>query len=153
MFINTSNRNTFLSFLLALNEFSDSLTFQEQDTLKEVGKQLNTQPKAWEKYIQPLFLKTIESNPKLNKFYQIYKKKLDTVDIPVDLLPKDNEINQLIPATSNLQSRGFRSNAPATDYQQQLNNIVTVVCESDKSEDVVKKINSLDKLKQFISRK
>ena len=115
--------------------------------------------RLWEKHIQPQLLKTIENNPQLNKSYQSYKKKLASKDIPADLLsdflPSNQEISQLNPSTSNIQTRGFGfgDKTPAIDYQQQLNNVVIVVCESNKSEDVVKKISSLDKLKQFITKK
>ena len=148
--------NNILSFLLALSDFPDSLTAEEQNALKEVGKQFKTQPKAWEKHIQPQLLKTIANNPQLNKSYQFYQQQLATKDIPEEilptLLPNNQEISQLIPDTSNLQPRGhgFDDNTPATDFQQQLNNVAIVVCESNKSEDVAKKIRSLDKLKQFL---
>lgn len=150
MSISTSSSNI-LSFLLALNDFSDFLTVPEQNALKEVGKQLKTQPKAWEKHLQPLLLKTIQSNPKLNSSYQFYRDQLTRLDIPLELLPKNQEIYQLTPTASDVEIRGFPNDEPPTGYQQQLNNIVIVVCESDKSEEAVKKIGSLNRLKRFIS--
>ena len=149
MSISTGSSNI-LSFLLALNDFSDSLKVSEQNALKEVAKQLKTQPKAWERHLQPLLLKTIQSNPKLNSSYQFYRDQLTRLDIPVDLLPKYQEIYQIISTASDVQIRGFPDDEPATGYQQQLNNIVIVVCESDKSEEDVKKIASLNRLKRFI---
>ena len=155
--MSVTNSNVIIwSFLLALSDFPNSLTAEEQNAFKEVGKQFKTTPKAWEKHIQPKLLKTIANNPQLNKSYQFYKKQLATKNIPKDLLPtllpNHQEISELIPDTSNLQARGpgFEDNAPVTDFQQQLNNVVIVVCESNKSEEVAKKISSLDKLKQFL---
>ncbi|ELS05549.1 hypothetical protein Xen7305DRAFT_00052960 [Xenococcus sp. PCC 7305] len=153
----TSSNQNILSFILALSDFSESLTVEEQKTLKNVGKQFAILPEAWEEDIQPQLLKTIANNPQLNKSYQFYKKQLATKDIPEELLlsclPSNQEISKLSSKTSNVQARGFKSSAPATGFQQQLNNVVIVVCESDKSEDVVKKISSFDKLKQFITKK
>lgn len=149
----STTSNNILSFLLALSDFPDSLTVEEQNTLKEVGKQFKTQPKAWEKHIQPQLLKTIANNPQLNKSYQFYQQQLATKDIPQDLLPSNREISRLIPNHANLHTKGFGfgDKAPAKDFQQQLNNVAIVVCESKKSEDVAKKISSLNKLKQFIA--
>ena len=151
MFISTSSSNI-LSFLLALNDFSDSLTVTEQNALNEVGKQLKTQPRAWERHLQPLLLKTIQSNPQLNSSYQFYREQLTRLDIPLDLLPKNQEIYQLTPTASDVEIKGFADNEPATGYEQQLNNIAIVVFESDKSEEAVKEISFLNKLKRFISR-
>ncbi len=149
MSISTSSSNI-LSFLLSLNDFSDSLTVPEQNALKEVGKQLKTQPKAWERHLQPLLLKTIQSNPKLNSSYKFYQEQLTRLDIPLDLLPKYQEIYQLTPTASDVEIRGFPDDEPAIGYQQQLNNITIVVCESDESEKAVKEIGSLSRLKRFI---
>ena len=149
----TNSNTSSWSFLLALSDLPESLTPEEQNALIEIGKQLKTTPKAWEKYIQPKLIKIIENNPQLNKSYQFYQRQLAAKDIPENLLPNNQELSQLIPNTSNLQARGhgFGDKTSATDFQQQLNNVVIVVCESNKSEDVVKKISSLDKLKKFIS--
>lgn len=153
MSISTSSSNI-LSFLLALNDFSDSLTVPEQNALKEVGKQLKMQPNAWEKHLQPLLLKTIQSNPQLNSSYQFYRDQLTRLDIPLELLPKNQEIYQLTPTASDVEIRGFPNDEPPTGYEQQLNNIVILVqkvCESDNSEEAVKKIGYLGRLKRFIS--
>lgn len=151
MTTNDSNANIW-SFLLALYDFNDSLTDDEQNTFNQVGKELRTQSKAWENHIQPVLLTTVRNNPQLNSLYQFYRKQLATVDIGSELLPKTEEIQQLIPNNSDLQLKGFRDNQPAKGYKEVLNNVVIVVCESDKSEEVVKKISSLDRIKQFISK-
>ena len=151
MSISTISSSNILSFLLALNDFSDSLTVPEQKILKEVAKQLKTQPKAWESHLQPLLLETIQNNPKLNSSYQFYRDQLTKLDIPINLLPNNQEIYQLRQTASAVGTKGFSDDEPATGYQQQLNNIVIVVCESDKSEEAVKKIGYLNRLKRFIS--
>lgn len=149
MTTNDSKANIW-SFLLALYDFNDSLTDNEQNTFKKVGKELRTQSKAWENHIQPVLLTTVQNNPQLNSLYQFYREQLATVDINSELLPKTEEIKQLIPNNSDFQLKGFRDNQPAKGYKQVLNNVVIVVCESDKPEESVKKISSLDKIKQFV---
>ena len=149
---NNDSKANIWSFLLALYDFNDSLTDDEQNTFKRVGKELRIQSKAWESHIQPVLLTTVQNNPQLNSLYQFYRKQLAKVDIGSELLPKPEEIKQLISHNSDFQLKGFRDNQPAKGYKEVLNNVVIVVCESDKSEEVVKKISSLDKIKQFISK-
>ena len=45
----TTISHTILAYLLALRDFSDTLSDQEKESLKKVAKDLNIQPKAWKK--------------------------------------------------------------------------------------------------------
>ncbi|WP_292720111.1 hypothetical protein [Nostoc sp. JL34] len=86
--MNTKADNTIIAFLLAFQDLKTALGEQEKQNLKEVAKQLDTQPKAWEDYIKGRLLEIITPNPDLNKSYQFYKSQLDNLeDIPDDLLP------------------------------------------------------------------
>ncbi|MBW4452037.1 MAG: hypothetical protein KME55_04765 [Nostoc indistinguendum CM1-VF10] len=50
--MNTKADNTIIAFLLAFQDLKTALGEQEKQNLKEVAKQLDTQPKAWEDYIK-----------------------------------------------------------------------------------------------------
>lgn len=143
--------NTILAFLLALGDYSEPLSEQEQQTLKEVAQQLNTQPRAWKKFTEPLLLETIKANPKLAQSYQNYADKLDKLDkIPLELLPKSGEVNQLITNQSSLTSKGFPPVDSATGYEQQINNLVIVVAQGEEPTEIVKKLGFLAEMKQLL---
>jgi hypothetical protein len=143
--------HTILAYLLALRDLSDTLSDQEKERLKKVAQELDFQPKAWKSHIEPSLIQTIQGNTQLNKSYQLYKEKLDRLgEIPLDLLPKTSEINQLITKESSLVSRGFKSTEIAAGYEQQLNNVVIVVNQTNKPEEAVKQLGFLDKVKQLL---
>ncbi len=144
---------TILAYLLALQDFSGTLSDQEQENLKTVAKELETQPRAWESYIEPSLIKIIQSNSQLHESYQFYKKKLEQVPgIPLDLLPKNDEIAQLRTNQSILVARGFSDDSSATGYEQQLNNAVIVVSQNDNPTEAVKQLSFLGKVKQHLNK-
>jgi hypothetical protein len=44
--VDVTNNNTIIAYLLALRDFSDSLSDREKESLKTIAKALNIQPKA-----------------------------------------------------------------------------------------------------------
>ena len=147
----TKINHTILAYLLALQDFSDTLSAQEKESLKTVAKDLTIQPKAWKSHIEPSLIQTIQGNFQLHQSYQLYKEKLDRLgEISLDLLPKAEEINQLITDISPFLEKGFISNLSASGYEQQLNNVVIVVNQTDKPEETVKQLGFLDKVKQLL---
>jgi hypothetical protein len=143
--------NTILAYLLALQDFSDSLSDTDKEGLKKVASQLKTQPKAWESHIEPALILAIQGNPQLDRSYQSYKQKLDRLgEIPLDLLPKPEEV--LSTNSSGLIVKGVDPNSDASGYEQQLNNLVIVVNQAERPEEVVKQLDFLDPVKQFINR-
>lgn len=151
--MNTKADNTIIAFLLAFQDLKTALKEQEKQNLKEVAKQLDTQPKAWEDYIKKRLLEIITPNPDLNQSYQFYKSQLDNVEeIPDDLLPTEAEISRLISHEKALIAKGFKPKYEATGYESQLNNVVVIVGSSDKPEETVKQATFLEKWKQFLSQ-
>ncbi len=143
---------TILAYLLALKDFPHALNEAERSNLKKVWKRYEIQPKAWDDYIEPDFVKTIQDNPLLHQLYQQYKNKLDNLgEIPDNLLPTRDEINQLPNLETTFVSKGFRSNLSASGYEQQLNNVVIVVHQTQKPEEAVKQLGFLDKVKQLLN--
>ncbi|WP_310426945.1 hypothetical protein [Chamaesiphon sp. VAR_48_metabat_135_sub] len=143
--------NTILAYLLALQDFSDSLSDVDKEGLKQVANQLKTQPKAWSSHIEPDLIQTIQGNSQLDKSYRSYKEKLDRLgEIPLDLLPKPGEV--LATNSSGLIMKGISPDSEASGYEQQLNNVVIVINQSERPEEVVKQLDFLDRVKQFVNR-
>ena len=150
--MNTKPDNTIIAFLLAFQDLKTALGEQEKQKLKEVAKQLDTQPKAWEDYIKGRLLEIITPNADLNQSYQFYKSQLDKLEeIPDDLLPTEAEISKLISRDKAPITRGFKPKNEATGYESQLNNVVIIVGSSEKPEETVKQATFLGKWKQFLS--
>ena len=151
--MNTKADNTIIAFLLAFQDLKTTLGEQEKQNLKEVAKQLDTQPKAWEDYTKGRLLEIISPNADLNQSYQFYKSQLDNVEeIPDDLLPTEAEISKLISHDKALIAKGFKPKSEATGYESQLNNVVVIVGSSEKPEETVKQATFLEKWKQFLSQ-
>ncbi|MEH2321844.1 hypothetical protein [Nostoc sp.] len=151
--MNTKADNTIIAFLLAFQDLKTALGEQEKQKLKEVAKQLDTQPKAWEDYIKERLLEIITPNPDLNQSYQFYKAQLDNLEeIPDDLLPTEAEISRLNTLEKAAITRGFKPKDEATGYESQLNNVVVIVGSSEKPQETVKQATFLGKWKQFLSQ-
>ncbi|NHC35503.1 hypothetical protein [Scytonema millei] len=142
--------NTMMAFLLAFQDLKSSLNELEKQQLKEVAKQLNTQPKAWKNYTKKLLLEMIAANCELNRLYQFYKTRLENLEeIPQDLLPTEAETNKLIVRDS-VMTKGYKPKSEASGYENQLNNVVIVVGSSETPEETVKKATFLEKVKEFL---
>lgn len=139
-----------MAFLLAFQDLKSSLNELEKQQLKEVAKQLNTQPKAWKNYTKKLLLEIIAANSDLNRLYQDYKTRLENLEeIPQDLLPTEAETNKLIVRDS-VMTKGYKPKSEASGYENQLNNVVIVVGSSETPEETVKKATFLEKVKEFL---
>ena len=139
-----------MAFLLAFQDLKSSLNELEKQQLKEVAKQLNTQPKAWENYTKKLLLEIVAANPSLNRLYQFYKSRLENVkEIPQNILPTEVETNQMIVRDS-VMTKGYKPKSEASGYENQLNNVVIVVGSSETPEEIVKKATFLEKVKEFL---
>jgi hypothetical protein len=149
----TNNDITIIAFLLAFQDLNTSLSTQDKQNFKEVAKQLETQPKAWETHIKERLLKIISANPELNQSYQFYQSQLQNLEeIPDNLLPTESEIKNLTSPKKVVVTRGFKPKSEATGYETQLNNVVVIIGNSEQPEETIKKATSLDKLKQFLSQ-
>lgn len=143
--------NTLIAFLLAFQDLKISLNEIEKQKLKEVAKQLNTQPQAWENYTQKLLLEIITTNPDLNRLYKSYITRLENIEgIPQNLLPNEAEINQLI-VSDTVITKGFKPTSEPKGYESQINNTVIVVGSSVNPEETVKKATFLEKVKKYLT--
>lgn len=141
-----------MAFLLAFQGLNASLSEQDKQNLKEVAKQLYTQPQAWKSHIEKRLLEIINDNCELNQFYQFYKTQLDKIEeIPNNLLPTEADINTLIGFDEASILKGFKPKSKPGDYAVQINNIAVIVCGSDQPERTVEQVTFLNKWKQFLS--
>ena len=151
--MNTKPDNTIIAFLLAFQDLKTTLGEQHKQNLKDIAKQLETQPKAWEVYIKKRLLEIIAANNELNQSYQFYQSQLDNVEeIPQNLLPNEAEISRLNTLEKTPITKGFKPKYEATGYESQLNNVVVIVGSSEKPEETVKQATFLEKWKQFLSQ-
>ncbi|MBD2415500.1 hypothetical protein FACHB389_07845 [Nostoc calcicola FACHB-389] len=149
----TKPDNTIIAFLLAFQDLKTALGEQHKQNLKDVAKQLETQPKAWEFYIKERLLEIITANYELNQYYQFYQSQLDNLEeIPQNLLPNEAEISRLNTLEKTSITKGFKPKYEATGYESQLNNVVVIVGSSEKPEETVKQATFLEKWKQFLSQ-
>lgn len=153
----TKLNHTILAYLLALQDFPNALNRGEQSSLKEVAKQLRTQPEAWSDYIEPSLVAVIQGNSLLNQSYQQYKNALDNLgEIPDDLLPTRDEINQLTKDEATVVHKGLPEDdnldaLSPSGYEEQINNVVIAVNQNEKPEEAVKQLGFLDKVKQLLN--
>jgi hypothetical protein len=143
--------HTILAYLLALRDFPDSLNDHEKENLKKVAKDLNLNQRAWKSDLEPDLIQIVQGNSQLDRSYQLYKEKLDRLgEIPMNLLPNPDEIDLLRTDSSFLVTKGFRSKTSPSNYEEQINNVVIVVNQADKPEEIVKQLTFLDRLKQLL---
>ncbi|MFN6541446.1 MAG: hypothetical protein RM021_034585 [Nostoc sp. EkiNYC01] len=149
----TKPDNTIIAFLLAFQDLKTALGEQHKQNLKEVAKQLETQPKAWEVHIKERLLDIIAANSELSQSYQFYQSQLENIEeIPHNLLPTEAEISKLVSRDKAPITRGFKPKDEATGYESQLNNVVVIVGSSEKPEETVKEATFLEKWKQLLSQ-
>ncbi|WP_445631922.1 hypothetical protein [Nostoc sp. DSM 114167] len=151
--MNIKPDNTIIAFLLAFQDLKTALGEQHKQNLKDVVKQLETQPKAWKVYIKERLLEIITANHELNQSYQFYQSQLDNVEeIPQSLFPTEAEISRLNTLEKTPMTKGFKPKYEATGYESQLNNVVVIVGSSSQPEETVKQATFLEKWKQFLSQ-
>ncbi len=149
--MNTQINTTSLAFLLALQELNKPLSEAEKQTLIKVADQLEYQPDMWKEHTEPLLKEMITSNSQLNRQYQLYKSKLDSLEnISVDLLPTATEIEQLKSSDTGVMARGYKHQSEPTDYNLQINNVVILISRSAQPEEAAKKLGLSEKAKPIL---
>ena len=142
---------TKLAFLLALSDLKNPLNEEEKQTLTDIAKHLHIQPLAWTNHTEPMLLKMIQSNPQLNKQYNQYTTQFEQLPEKSQILSGiEQEIKSLMVKDYRFREKGFKPTGKPTEYDSQLNNVLVVVSCYEESETAVKKVSSLDKLKQTL---
>jgi hypothetical protein len=151
--VDVTNSNTILAYLLALRDFSGTLSDVERSKLKTVARDLDIQPKAWKTNLEQDLLETISGNPQLAQSYRSYQERLDRMgESLLDLLPETEKIEQISVDSSPLVVKGIIPETAATGYEQQLNNVVIVVNQADRPEEKIQEYTFLDRVKELLDR-
>lgn len=147
-----SFNNTLLALSLALKDLETPLSVNEHKAFRDAAERLQLERDNWEEY-EPDLIAVIQANPKLNQLYQAAKSQLDSLngEIPSDLLPTRQELQEVIPTPETPQLRGF---APVGDDNDshEINNLVINILATPNPPETAKKISRLEKLQQFLKQ-
>lgn len=142
---------TLLALFLALKDL-DTLSEDEQKSLRDIADRLYLEPNNWQERESEL-LTTIQANSRFNLLYQTYKSQLDAVqeEIPSHLLPTQAEVEAVI--TTN-QSPVTRGKLPVNDgyKSNEINNVTINVLSTANPVETAKKLRSIEKLQQFLQQ-
>ena len=155
--------HTLLAYILSLRDYSQTLTIKEQENFQEFAKQFRTYTDRLEDSEIETFLSeslevNIAENSQLNHLFKTYKNKLDNLEeIPLELLPKIENLNQLETRFSNNSFAISKGEIPdieddTTPEGQELilHNSVIIILESNEPEKVTDDLKWIDKLKQWL---
>lgn len=151
--------HTLLAYLLALKDQSVALSTSDKENLQEFAKEFrSSHPDELESDIEPLLKETIAENGQLNQLFQTYHQKLSLLtEIPPNLLPNFDSLNQLEQQLNNQSSQLAKSDIPdipddTTPEGQAaiLNNSVILISESEEPEKSTEQLQWIDKLKQWL---
>jgi hypothetical protein len=141
------NNNTLLALLLGLHHLEGELTSETKSSLKRLVGLFEIDD-DWED-IQKQLDSILANNAALNQAYQTAQKSLEAVnsDILSDLLPNQDELNQIIPST------GERGYFPGQDdgKSNEILNIGKIVANDEKPVEIAKEL--LQRLAEFLKRK
>lgn len=148
--------HTLLAYLLALKDYSASLSPKDRENLQAFSREFRLYPNELENYIEPLLRDKIAENDQLNQLFQTYQKKLSQhTDIPSNLLPDSANFNQLKqPLNSDLMSKSSIPNIPddttPEGQAEILNNSVILISQSEQPEKSANQLDWVNKLKQWL---
>ncbi|MGK7902622.1 MAG: hypothetical protein AB4352_14645 [Hormoscilla sp.] len=148
----SNSSNTLLALLVTLPDLDPPLTASEQDSLKEVANQMSMDPDSWESDIEPELLDIVEANPGWSKLFAATKSKLDSMNIPQELIPTPEEIALAFPSDEAPAERGFEPEGDSDDDElNSIHNISVSILAASNPQEVTKKAGFVDKIKAFIS--
>ncbi len=148
----TAIHNTLLAVLLALKNLENPLSEEEGKALASVGQQLRLDPKDWD-FIKDDSMAMIKANGALNQAYQQAKAKLDALDrpIPSDLLPTDEELENVLPPESEGGKRAHFEGKPDKQSNEILDLTVKVLA-TEKPEETAQKLPYLKRASQSLNQ-
>ena len=147
--------NSLLALLLALTDLQAPLSENEKFALFEVGEQLSADLNAWQPLTEPFLSGIIQANATLNQLYQAALSQLEAVDgnIPDNLLPSESELEQALPVSNQMVTRGFAPVSDAEDFESnEITNIAINILATKNPAESVKKINFFEQIKQFLQQ-
>ena len=147
--------NSLLALLLALTDLQTPLRENEKSVLAEVSEQLSADLDAWKPLIEPSLLSMIQANATLNQLYQTAVSQLEAVDgnIPHNLLPNESELEQALPTSHQIVTRGFAPVSDAEDFESnEITNIAISILATNNPTESVRKLSRFEQIKQFLQQ-
>lgn len=147
--------NSLLALLLALTDLQTPLSENEKSVLAEVSEQLSADLDAWKPLIEPSLQDMIQANTTLNQLYQTALFQLQAVDgnIPDNLLPSESELEQALPTSNQVVTRGFAPVSDPEDFESnEITNIAISILATKNPTESVKKLSGFEQIKQFLQQ-
>jgi hypothetical protein len=142
---------TLLALFLALKDL-DTLSEDEQASLRDTAENLHLEPDNWQEHESHL-VATFQANSKFNLLYQTYKSQLDAVqgEIPSHLLPTQAEVEAVMTTNPSSVERGKR---PINDgyKSNEINNVAINVLSTANPVETAKKLSRIEQLQQFLQQ-
>ncbi|BAZ68967.1 hypothetical protein NIES4106_37360 [Fischerella sp. NIES-4106] len=147
--------NSLLALLLGLTDLQTPLSENEKSVLAEVSEQLSADLDAWKPLIEPSLRHMIRANATLNQLYQTALSQLEAVDgnIPENLLPSESELEQVLPTSNQVVTRGFTPVSDTEDFESnEITNIAINILATNNPTESVKKLSHFEQIKQFLQQ-
>ena len=152
--MDNSVNNTLLALILAVKNIETPLNKEEEASLSTAAQQFLANAQGWDIIIEPELMKMINGNPALDQEFQKIKSKLDNLStIPANLIPTTEELDSILPATSQEPKIFAPPNIKPQDLKNNdITNMAIRVMLNSKSSTTVKKLNRLEKLWEFLNQ-
>ncbi len=151
--MDNSVNNTLLALLLAVKNLETPLTKEEEASLSIAAQQFSVNPNGWDIIIQPELMTMINGNQALARQFQTIKTKLDNLStIPSNLIPTTEELDTVLPVVASQPKKFPLPNPNPPEKSNEITNVALRVMLTSESSTTVKKLNSLDKLWQFLNQ-
>jgi hypothetical protein len=147
--------NILLALLLALKDSERPLTNTEKSDLSQAAEQIAANPKAWEELIEPRLLAIIQANEALNQSFQVIKSQLENLGdaIPLNLLPTENELEQVAPSlTTQLTPRAPLQVSASDLKSSEITNMAIKVLSTPDPSETTKKLSRFEEFQQFLNQ-
>jgi len=142
---------TLLALFLALKDL-DTLSEDEQASLRDTADNLHLEPDNWQEHESHL-VAIFQANSKFNLLYQTYKSQLDAVqgEIPSHLLPTQAEFEAVMTTNPSSVERGKR---PINDgyKSNEINNVAINVLSTANPVETARKLSRIEQLQQFLQQ-
>ena len=152
-FMNLATNTTLLALMLSLRELETPLSHEEKSAFAEAADQLSLDPDIWSSDVEPNLIATIEANNSLNSLFQKTKTQLEKVgdNLPGDLLPTATELAAVLAQEEEIVTRGFLPEVEEEEDTDEINNMAINIMATGDPAATAKKLDSLEKLKNFLN--
>jgi hypothetical protein len=153
--MDNSVNTTLLALILAIKNLETPLKKEEEKSLSIAAQQFDLNPQAWDSIIEPELMTMIHRNQALADQFQTIKSKVDNLStIPLNLIPTKEELDNVLPMVAAQAKQRPIPNINPQDLKKnnEITNMAIRLMSTSESSTTVKKLNSLEKLWQFLNQ-